>query len=128
MICRCIDLRSFLGTISQGRISSAIGQTMESRFISELSLEHAGYSSAGSSLASLFSLHRLECRLYRWFQQAFPLAVPSLEFVSASAVALDCLSVVLFSSDLFDFRSTLFAIFTAASALPFDCVWYGDDM
>ena len=28
----------------------------------------------------------------------------------------------------FDFCSSRFAIFTAASALPFDCEWYGDDM
>ena len=54
-ICRCIYLRSFLGSISQGRISSAIGRTLELPFVSELSLEHAGYSSAGLLLASLFS-------------------------------------------------------------------------
>ena len=54
-IYRCIYLRSFLGSISQGRISSAIGRTLEPHFLSGLSLEHAGYSSAGLLLASLFS-------------------------------------------------------------------------
>ena len=52
---RCIDLRLFLGTISQGHISSVIGQTLESPFVSELGLEHAGCSSADLVSASLFS-------------------------------------------------------------------------
>ena len=50
---RCIDLRLFIGTISQGHISSAIGQTLESPFVSELGIEHAGCSSADLVFASL---------------------------------------------------------------------------
>ena len=102
-----------------------------------LSLEHACYSSAGSSLASLFSPPSSGAPAVPLLSASVPLAVQSLEFISASAVTLDCLSVLLLTcfrysrkafKGSFDFRSRIFAIFTAASALSFDSEWYGDDM
>ena len=94
-ICRCIYLRSFLGSISQGRISSTTGQTLEPPFVSALSLEHAGYSSAGLHLASLFSPPSSGVPAVLLVSATVPLAVQSLVSVFASAVALDCLSVLL---------------------------------
>ena len=51
---RCIDLRPFLWTISQGHNSPVIGDTLEAPFVSVLGLEHAGCSSADLVFASLF--------------------------------------------------------------------------
>ena len=51
---RCIDLRLFLGTISQGHMYSVIGQTLETPFVSVIGLDHAGCSSADLVVASLF--------------------------------------------------------------------------
>ena len=94
-ICRCIYLRSFLGSTSQGRISSAIGRTLEPPFESELSLEHAGYISAGLLLASLFSPPSSGVPAVQLVSATIPLAVRSLGSVFASAFALDCSSVLL---------------------------------
>ena len=94
-ICRCIYQRSFLGSISQGRISSAIGRTLELPFVSELSLEHASYSSAGLLVASLFSPPSSGVPAVPLVSATVPLAVQSLGSVFASVVALDCSSVLL---------------------------------
>ena len=95
MICGCIYLRSFLGSISQGRISSAIGRTLEPPFVSELSLEHASCSSAGLLLASLFSPPSSSVPAVPLVSATVPLAVQSLGSVFASAVALECSSILL---------------------------------
>ena len=138
LIGRCIYLRSFLGTISQGRLSSVIEQTLGPNFVLGLSLDHAGYSSAGLFLASLFFPPSSGVSVVPLFSATVRLAVQLLVSVFASAIALDCwfvspvVGVLCHSSKAFigsfDFRSRLFAIFTAASALPLDCEWYGDDM
>ena len=80
-----------------GYISSAIGQTLEFRFESELSFEHAGYSrlSAGSYLAYLFSPPSSGVPAVSLVSASVPLAGQLLEFVSAAAVALNGLSVLL---------------------------------
>ena len=64
-------------------------------FVSELSLEHAGYSSVGLLLASLFSPPSSGVPAVPLVSATVPLAVQSPVSVFASAVALGCLSVLL---------------------------------